>query len=57
MAVKTRYIKPGEARRVMVRTTRCRDLVLVEDYLESQGFERVGLLRFIRHIVFWRKMS
>jgi len=41
----------------MIRSSRCKDLVVMEEFLASQGLERVGILRFIKHILFWRKMK
>jgi hypothetical protein len=57
MPVRTRFIKLGEPRRVMIRSSRCQDLVVMEEFLARQGLERVGILRFIKHILFWRKMK
>lgn len=55
LGIRTRYIKRGEPRRVFIRASRCGEVVKLKEFLESQGLEAVGLLGYLKHLVFWRK--
>jgi len=55
LGIRTRYIKRGEPRRVFIRASRCEEVVKLKEFLESQGLEAVGLLGYLKHLIFWRK--
>ena len=55
LGIRTRYIKRGEPRRVFIRASRCEEGVKLKEFLESQGLEAVGLLGYLKHLIFWRK--
>ena len=55
LGMRTRYIKRGEPRRVFFRASRCEDVVKLQEFMKRRGLESVGLLGYLKHLIFWRK--
>jgi len=50
--MRMRFIKPGERKRFMVRGPVSKDTMDMWGFITSMGYEPVGLMRFILHIIF-----
>ena len=50
--MRMRFIKGGERKRLMVRGPVSDDTLKIWDSLVKMGYEPVGLLRFIMHLLF-----
>ena len=53
--MRIRFIKPGERKRFMVRGPVGRDAMDLWEHINSMGYEPVGLIRFILHIIMPKK--
>ena len=55
--MRLRFIKPGTRDRIMVRMSSVNlpDACATQKFVVEQGYEQVGLVRFLLHLVFWKK--
>jgi hypothetical protein len=51
--MRARWIKKGSRERVMVRTNTVKVLNKVSPSIEQVGMEEVGVIAFLKHILFW----
>lgn len=49
--MRARYCKPGENKRVRIITNNVDALAKLDKALDSQGFQQVGLVRFLLHLI------
>jgi hypothetical protein len=49
--MRARYCKPGENKRVRIITNNVDALAKLDKALDSQGFQQVGLIRFLLHLI------
>jgi len=50
--MRMRFIKPGERKRFMIRGPVSRDSMDLWEHINTMGYQPVGLVRFIMHIIF-----
>lgn len=55
--MRTRMIKPGERDRMMVRTNSSAALCTLVAAAKAEGYQEVGLVKFLWHIVFPSKTN
>ena len=55
--MRLRFIKPGTRDRIMVRirSVNLPDACAIREFVVGQGYEQVGLVKFLLHLVFWKK--
>lgn len=55
--MRLRFIKPGTRDRIMVRMSSVNlpDACATQKFVVGQGYEQVGLVKFLLHLVFWKK--
>ena len=51
--MRARWVKKGSRERVMVRTNTVKVLNKAMPALEQLGMEEVGVVAFLRHVLFW----
>ena len=51
--MKRRFIKNQTKDRVMIRSRCCEDLCNLAAHCRTLGYEEVGLVGFLKHILFW----
>jgi hypothetical protein len=51
--MRARWVKKGSRERVMVRTNTVKVLNKAMPALEQLGMEEVGIVAFLKHILFW----
>ena len=49
--MRARYVKPSENKRVRIITNNVDALAKLDKALDSQGFEQVGLVRFLVQLI------
>ena len=49
--MRARYVKPSENKRVRIITNNVDALAKLDKALDSQGFEQVGSVRFLVHLI------
>jgi len=55
--MRTRFIKPGERNRMMIRGPFTDDTIIIARYILNSGYEAATFIQFWGHVIFWKRKA